>query len=193
MMKIPSRLSHIGLRVAAVLKRPFTRLTAKQNDSLIVKATKYLWKHSWPQFIGISVIIGFLLFFLHLFLTSAYLTEKTSADITKRLGVYFYIVDPSKGETKLSNEEVFTRVIHLKDELTARGLDVDYYSKEDALKLLQERIPGVIQNFDRYGISNPLPATMYIMFDNSEEFDQLSAAVEGYKDIIHNIESIKTK
>lgn len=195
MMKftMPSRLSHIGQRLGGLIKRPFRRLTAKQNDSLVVKATKYLWKHSRAQFLGISIVIGFLLFFLHLFLTSAYLTEKTSADITKRLGVYFYIVDPGKGETKLSNEEVFTRVIHLKDDLTARGLDVDYYSKEDALKLLQERIPGVIQNFDRYGISNPLPATMYVMFDDNDEFTALSSAVENYTDIIHNIESIKTK
>ena len=81
----------------------------------------------------------------------------------------------------------------LKDELTDKGLEVEYYSKDDALKLLQQRIPGVIQNFDKYGIANPLPATMYVTFANNEQFLALSGIVSNYTDIVRNAESIQTK
>lgn len=40
----------------------------KGGRGLVSKATRYLWRHSWVQFLGISAIIAFLLFFLHLFL-----------------------------------------------------------------------------------------------------------------------------
>ncbi len=116
-----------------------------------------------------------------------------SADITQKLGFYFYITEPTQSTNKLSESDIFMKVMHLKDELTEQGLEVEYYSKEDALKLLQERIPGVIQNFDRYGISNPLPATMYVTFANNEQFLALSGIVSNYTDVVRNAESIQTK
>lgn len=81
----------------------------------------------------------------------------------------------------------------LKSELEKENLDVEYYSKQDALDMLQQRIPGVIENFEKYGIANPLPATMYVTFDNNEEYLALSGIVSNYSGIIRNAESIKTK
>lgn len=113
---------------------------SKKHD-LVSKATKYLRRHSWLQFLGISAVIAFLLFFLHLFLTSAYLSNKASADISERLGFYFYVAEEGQNNVTLTESEIFSRVMAMKDELIQQGLEVDYYSKEDALKLLQERIP----------------------------------------------------
>lgn len=165
----------------------------KQPKSLIGKATAYLWKHSLWQFLGISAVIAFLLFFLHLFLASAYVTKQVSSDITQRLGFYFYIVEPAQINNTLNGDQIFSRVMSMKDELTTQGMEVEYYSKDDALKLLQKRIPGVIQNFDKYGIDNPLPATMYVTFSNNEQFIALSGIVGSYKDVVRNAESIQTK
>lgn|GEM_PF-1247469 len=81
----------------------------------------------------------------------------------------------------------------MKSDLEHAGLEVEYHSKEDALSMLQERIPGVIQNFDKYGIANPLPATMYVTFDNNNEYQALSGIVSTYKDVVRNAESIQTK
>ncbi len=166
----------------------------KKSKSLIGKATAYLWKHSLRQFLGISAVVAFLLFFLHLFLASAYVTKQVSSDITQRLGFYFYIVEPGQNNTPLTtNDQIFSRVMGLKDELINNELDVEYYSKDDALKMLQKRIPGVIQNFDKYGIENPLPATMYVTFSNNEQYLALSGIVAKYTDVVRNAESIQTK
>ena len=77
------------------------------GNKLVGKATSYLWRHSWLQFLGISAVIAFLLFFLHLFLTSAYLTQKVSGDITKRLGFYFYINEPGQNNNQMTENAIF--------------------------------------------------------------------------------------
>lgn len=173
-MKNPLRSIHLGLMKAGKQVK-FTRFSNKKTrkPNLVTKATHYLWRHSWLQFLGISAVIAFLLFFLHLFLTTAYVTQQVSGDITQRLGFYFYIVEPGQNDNEMTESEIFGKVMSLKTELEETGLEVEYYSKDDALTLLQERIPGVIQNFDKYGIANPLPATMYVTFDNNEEYEIL--------------------
>lgn len=164
-----------------------------QKEGLVAKATKYLWRHSWLQFLGISTVIAFLLFFLHLFLVSAYVTQQISTDITQRLGFYFYIVEPGQNGNTMKESDIFGRVMNLKTELEQNNLQVEYYSKTDALELLQQRIPGVIQNFDKYGIANPLPATLYVTFDNNAEYEALGTTVANYTDVVRNTESIQTK
>ncbi len=165
----------------------------KGGRGLVSKATRYLWKHSWVQFLGISAIIAFLLFFLHLFLGSAYLTQKASVDISQKLGFYFYINEPGQNGVEMPENDIYTRVMRLKDELASSGLKVEYYSKDDALKLLQQKIPGVIQNFDKYGIANPLPATLYVTFDDNDQFNDLTIIIPKYADIVRNASSIQTK
>lgn len=150
LQKIKIILQYLSQKVApALLQKGLAKasvhmhtLKKRATKGLVGKATAYLWKHSWLQFLGISVVIAFLLFFLHLFLTSAYLTQKASADISQRLGFYFYINEPGQqGTEQLTENDIYNRVMHLKDELTSSGLSVEYYSKDDALKLLQQRIP----------------------------------------------------
>lgn len=170
-----------------------SRSHAMKSNSLVGKATRYLWKHSWMQFTGISIVIAFLLFFLHLFISTAYITQKVSSDITQKLGFYFYITESGENNNTLKQEEINNRVLSLKNELLLQWLHVEYYSKDDALRLLQERIPGVIQNFERYGIENPLPATMYVTFENNEQYTSLSGIVSKYTDVVRNTESIHTK
>ena len=179
--------------LSAYIEKANKSVTKKGKQSLIKKATVYLWRHSWLQFLGISVVIAFLLFFLHLFLASVSLTQKASSDIAQKLGFYFYITESGQNNTSLRDDEIYNRVLHLKDELTSGGLHVEYYSKDDALKLLQQRIPGVVQNFDRYGIENPLPATLYVTFDNNEQYTKLTSTIDKYSDVVRNAESIQTK
>lgn len=195
MKKIREQWEKLYSRVLLYIKNriPAKYIPITWSYSLTKKATRYLRKHSWMQFCGIGIVIAFLLFFLHLFIASAYLTEKVSTDITQKLGFYFYVTESGEDNNGLKQEEIYNRVLHLKDELTRHGLTVEYYSKDDALKLLQQRIPWVIQNFERYGITNPLPATLYVTFDTNDEFTALRGIVSKYVDIVRNSESIQTK
>lgn len=71
-----------------------------------------------------------------------------------------------------------------KDELEDGGLKVKYFSKDEALKNLQQRLPNMVKNFDEYGIDNPLPVTLYVTFRDQEQYDFIMKSKDSYQDII---------
>lgn len=70
-------------------------------------------------------------------------------------------------------------------------MDVVFYSKEDAFQLLEKKLPTIISNLEKYGIKNPLPATMYVIFSSKDEFVQLQQAMVTYQDIVTNLDEIQ--
>ncbi|MEI7562834.1 MAG: permease-like cell division protein FtsX [bacterium] len=78
----------------------------------------------------------------------------------------------------------------MKDELQSNGLKVMFSSKDDALAFLQKKIPDVVDNFQKFGISNPLPATLYVMFSTDSQYTALKNVILKHKDIILNIKDI---
>lgn len=99
--------------------------------------------------------------------------------------MYFYIKDiPDQ------SNEIYKKVIVLKDELEAKGLKVMFSSKDDALAFLQKKIPDVVSNFQKFGIENPLPATLYVMFDSDNKYKSLKTIILKNKDIILNTKDI---
>jgi len=66
-------------------------------------------------------------------------------------------------------------------------LETVFASKEEAFGFLQNRIPNVIENFNRFGINNPLPATLYVMFGSDQEYQSLKNIIVDYKGIISNV------
>jgi cell division protein FtsX len=67
-----------------------------------------------------------------------------------------------------------------------------FSSKDDALAFLQKKIPDVVSNFQKFGIDNPLPATLYVMFDNDSKYEALKTIILKNKDIILNTKDIDT-
>ena len=63
-----------------------------------------------------------------------------------------------------------------------------FYSKEDAFNVLEKKLPNVIGNLQQYGIPNPLPPTLYVLFDNQKEYDALKEIVLDYESIIINLD-----
>jgi cell division protein FtsX len=108
-----------------------------------------------------------------------------TGQLKDRLGMYFYIK-----ETVDQSGDINKRVITLKDELEAKGLKVMFSSKDDALAFLQKKIPDVVSNFQKFGIDNPLPATLYVMFDNDSKYEALKTIILKNKDIILNTKDI---
>lgn len=101
--------------------------------------------------------------------------------------MYFYIKESTDQTTDINK-----RIITLKDDLEAEGLKVMFSSKDDALAFLQKKIPDVVSNFQKFGIENPLPATLYVMFDSDNTYESLKTIILKNKDIILNTKDVDT-
>jgi len=129
--------------------------------------------------------MGFLLYILNVFLWISLYAGHFSHEMRDKLGMYFYIKDSTA-----EDPVIYKDIMNLKDELEAVGLEVVFSSKEDAFLFLQERVPEVVDSFEKYGIENPLPATLYVMFDNEQEYQALRSTIATYKNLILNIKDI---
>jgi len=55
---------------------------------------------------------------------------------------------------------------------------------------LENKIPEITENFDKFGIDNPLPSTLYIMFYNEKEYNIMKEVILKNKDMVLNIQDI---
>lgn len=131
-----------------------------------------------------SWVFALLLMFLHIFVLAATITGHATTSVKERLGVYFYIKDDAQVVSWTTQEQISSRVVKFKDELDDGWVAVTYFSKDDALKNLQKRLPNMVKNFDQYGIDNPLPVTLYVTFQDQKQYDFIMKTKENYKDII---------
>lgn len=150
-----------------------------------------LLKTSWTNIFGVSIFIWFLLFLLNIFLWISLYANQFTGQLKDRLGMYFYIKDVAVDQIS-GSDEIYKRVISLKDELESKWLKVMFSSKDDALAFLQKKIPDVVSNFQKFGIQNPLPATLYVMFDNDSKYEALKTIILKNKDIILNTKDLDT-
>lgn len=116
----------------------------------------------------------------------AYNAQQLTTQLQEQLGVYIYLVDRPGQQ-----DSVYAQAISLMNELEEQNLQVAFYSKDDAFAMLEARLPDVIGNLERYGIGNPLPATMYVTFSTREQFETLLDRMEAYQDIITNLEDLQ--
>lgn len=144
-----------------------------------------LLKTSWTNILWVSIFIGFLLFLLNIFLWVSLYAHQFTGELKDRLGMYFYIKESTDQTTEINK-----RIITLKDELESQGLKVMFSSKDDALAFLQKKIPDVVSNFQKFGIDNPLPATLYVMFDSDSKYESLKTIILENKDIILNTKDV---
>lgn len=142
-------------------------------------------KTSRKQLLWTSFLIWFLLFLLNIFLAWSLYASKFSDTIKDKLGLYFYIKN-----TDENKDITYKQVIQLKDELESNWLEVMFSSQEDAFQFLEKKFPDIIDNFKKFGIDNPLPSTLYVMFKDEGEYNILRNTIIKYKDIILNIKDI---
>ena len=144
-------------------------------------------KTSWTNIFGVSIFIGYLLFLLNIFLGVSLYSHQFTGQLKDRLGMYFYIKDMSGYQ----QTDISKRIITLKDQLETQWLRVMFSSKDDALAFLQKKIPDVVNNFQKFGIDNPLPATLYVMFDSNSKYESLKTIILQNKDIILNTKDVE--
>ncbi|MFA6255816.1 MAG: hypothetical protein WC606_01410 [Candidatus Absconditabacterales bacterium] len=164
---------------------PLNKMLKSSLSKIFKHDIASLLKTSWTHIFGVSIFIGFLLFLLNIFLGVSLYANQFTGQLKDRLGMYFYI----KEDTTQTNE-IYKKVITLKDELESKGLKVMFSSKDDALAFLEKKIPDVVSNFQKFGIDNPLPATLYVMFDSDSKYESLKTIILENKDIILNTKDI---
>ncbi len=153
----------------------------------------HLLKTSRSNVFWVSIFIWFLLFLLNIFLGVSLYANQFTWQLKDRLGMYFYIKDTTTISTLSgSDTEIYKRVITLKDDLESKWLKVMFSSKDDALAFLQKKIPDVVSNFEKFGIENPLPSTLYVMFDSDNKYEALKTIILKNKDIILNVKDLDT-
>ena len=104
--------------------------------NLIQKDTQAMIRKYRRPLILISVLTGFLLFFLNVFLAIAVSGNKFNTEMKSKLGVYIYLRD------SFSDQQ--SEVLKIKSELENSGLKVQFSSKEQALKFVEKRVPDLI-------------------------------------------------
>ncbi|HCB52005.1 TPA: hypothetical protein DEP21_05605 [Patescibacteria group bacterium] len=118
---------------------------------------------------------------MNIFVGVSSYTHSFTDTLRDKLGIYFYIKDTA-GQESLT----YKKVIDLQSNLQKQGLKVMFSSKDDAMKFLEQKIPEVADNFDKFGIDNTLPSTLYVMFKNQSQYNIIKDVVLEYKDIILN-------
>ena len=156
------------------------------NQSLIIRDIKRIIKKSLKRIIVVSIFMSFLFYLLNIFVGLTLKLDNISSTITDKVGIYFYIKEQDK-----TSDEIFKRVLQIKDELNKNWIRSEFSSKDDAFNYLENKVPDITRNFDKFGIENPLPSTLYIMFNNQKEYNIMKNTILKNKDIILNIKDIE--
>lgn len=155
------------------------------TKTFLLNHAKQIMKDGIFQVIWVSFLIWFLLYLLHILVWLSLGVHYMSQNIQNKLGVYFYIKDNPNQQ-----DQTYSKVIEMKDKLEKLWMKVNYVSKDEAIKSIERKVPSVLESFEKYGIKNPLPATVYVLFDNNKDYEKLKAVVTLYEWIIANRDDI---
>ena len=141
----------------------------------------YRWQMIW-----ISVLSGFLLFLLNILIWVSMYGNTLNSSLNDKLWMYFYLNDEVENETKL-----YKQVMQLKDRLEREGLTVNFLTKEDAMDFMMKRLPELTWSLEKFWITNPLPATLYVTLPSISKYETLKEVMQENKDIIMNIQDVE--
>lgn len=141
----------------------------------------YRWQMIW-----ISVLSGFLLFLLNILIWVSMYGNTLNASLNDKLGMYFYLNDSVEEETRL-----YKQVIQLKDKLESEWLKVNFLTKEDAMDFMMKRLPELTWSLEKFWMTNPLPATLYVTLPDISKYETLKEVMLENKDIIINIQDVE--
>lgn len=153
-------------------------------QALVIEDTKKLLKSKSKRFIFTTVLVWLLFFIFNLIFGLSISADKIENIAASKVWIYFYIQEWN------DKDEIYTRIINIKDELNKVWVDVQFSSKDDAFSYLEKKVPTLTNNFDKYWIENPLPSTLYVMFSNEREYNKMKEIIVKNKDIIMNIKDI---
>ena len=157
-----------------------------------IKSSRPFWEdvksifrtYKW-QMIRISVLSWFLLFLLNILIWVSMYGNTLNDSLKDKLWMYFYLRDDVE-----SQWQVYKQVIVLKDKLEKEWLKVKFLTKEDAMEFMNKRLPELTWSLEKFGMTNPLPATLYVTFSDKSQYVTLQNVMLENKDIILNIQDL---
>lgn len=138
--------------------------------------------HIW----WIGFLLGCIFLIANIFLWLSLYVHSFVWEIQNKVWMYFYVSDSVEQDPQAASD-----IIWLTQELNNAWLQAVFSSKQESLNILTQRIPDILQNFEQFGVDNPIPATLYVMFSNQEQYDSLKTIIVDYRDIITNVSDIQ--
>lgn len=147
---------------------------------VILRSVWGLFRWSIWQVIATSILIGGLIFLGNILMTISYNTWVAKEHIQPKLGMYFYL------NQWLDQEVEGQTVMSMVEELEEAGLETSFYTKEQAFARLAQHLPAILSDFQNYGVENPLPPTLYVLFANDEDYQMMKSILVRYDGLIDN-------
>ena len=147
------------------------------------KNTLFMIRFSALRYVVTSFFIALLIGLLHIFVLVSVKSQEVGTQVKNSLGLYLYLKD-DVGE----GSDVIKRVTTFKEALTNQGLSMTFLSKDDALASLEKEMPHIQEQFTKYAIKNPLPSTLYIRFQDQQQFERLQQNIVQYEDLFQNFD-----
>jgi cell division protein FtsX len=145
----------------------------------MIQTIAQMFRVGWKQSLVASFIVLCLLLLVHILSVLARNAWKTSLDVQQQLGVFIYLRDDAAEEG-----------VKLLEEMKQAGLTTTFFSKDDAFRLLAKKLPDVLDQLSVYGIDNPLPPTVYIVYRNQEQYEAMKSIVGRYDSIISTLDNL---
>ena len=146
---------------------------------------KSIFRSYRGQMIWISVLSGFLLLLLNILVWVSMYGNALNDSLKDKLWMYFYLNDDVENSWQL-----YKQVMRLKEKLEDEWLHVKFLSKEDAMDFVMKRLPELTWSLEKFWMTNPLPATLYVTFEDNSQYNVLQSVMLENKDIVLNIQDL---
>lgn len=148
---------------------------------VIKKDTETLIKTYRIPMALISILMGFLLFLMNIFLGVSIQGQNFNDQMKSKLGVYIYLKDAPNLQQQ---------AVNIKTDLEKQGLKVSYTSKDEALQFVERRVEDLTKTLKKYNLENPIPSTLYINYTDADQFSSMKSVLEANKDAILNMNDL---
>lgn len=97
--------------------------------------------------------------------------------------MYFYLQQDNSWQAAWGSMQLI-------QELQDAWLETVYYTQDQAFSRLADYLPSILDDFQEYGLENPLPPTLYVLFSNEEQYQVMRSILVRYSGVISNIDDI---
>ncbi len=152
---------------------------------------KHVWKalrlsvsNMWRnKFLSIATIfvMGILIFIFNIIIGVNYVAKSALNDLTRKVDIVIYLKD----NTEYYQIQQITNELNKLDGV----LEVSYTSKSDALEIVSKTHPKTAEFLARYGVDNPLPASINVRTERPELHIMVQQFLnqEKYRHMLANI------
>ena len=133
----------------------------------------------WKQFIVALFLIVCLLLLVHVLALWARNAQRISTQVQQQLWVFVYLRDDAGQEA-----------VKFVEELQQAWLQTTFFSKDDAFRILAKKLPNILDSLEKYGIQNPLPPTIYIVYQNQEQYEAMKSVVSRFSETISTSDNL---